>query len=97
MYVSRPADVKRARELDKKATALGRKLVKGLETDDEEDDYDDESDMEFLGIVFSPVKRYLAHIPFSSSGRASVPSLVQMWVSPHSRIQVPIPPCALLL
>ncbi|XP_067402968.1 fer-1-like protein 4 [Emydura macquarii macquarii] len=51
-----PADVKRARELDKKATALGRKLVKGLETDDEEDDYDDESDMEFLGIVFSPVK-----------------------------------------
>uniref|UniRef100_A0A674K2Y2 C2 domain-containing protein n=1 Tax=Terrapene triunguis TaxID=2587831 RepID=A0A674K2Y2_9SAUR len=59
--VSRPADVKRAHELDKKATALGRKLVKGLETDEEEEEYDDESDMEFLGIVFSPVKRYLAH------------------------------------
>uniref|UniRef100_A0A8C4YDY2 C2 domain-containing protein n=1 Tax=Gopherus evgoodei TaxID=1825980 RepID=A0A8C4YDY2_9SAUR len=55
----RPADVKQARELDKKATALGRKLVKGLETDEEEEEYDDESDMEFLGIVFSPVKRYL--------------------------------------
>uniref|UniRef100_A0A8C4YEP4 C2 domain-containing protein n=1 Tax=Gopherus evgoodei TaxID=1825980 RepID=A0A8C4YEP4_9SAUR len=59
--VSRPADVKQARELDKKATALGRKLVKGLETDEEEEEYDDESDMEFLGIVFSPVKRYLVH------------------------------------
>uniref|UniRef100_A0A8C0G969 C2 domain-containing protein n=1 Tax=Chelonoidis abingdonii TaxID=106734 RepID=A0A8C0G969_CHEAB len=57
----RPADVKQAHELDKKATALGRKLVKGLETDEEEEEYDDESDMEFLGIVFSPVKRYLAH------------------------------------
>ncbi|CAM4655023.1 unnamed protein product [Caretta caretta] len=52
------ADVKRAHELDRKATALGRKLVKGLESDEEEEEeeYDDESDMEFLGIVFSPVK-----------------------------------------
>ncbi|XP_075757576.1 fer-1-like protein 4 isoform X2 [Pelodiscus sinensis] len=52
-----PAEVKRARELEKKAAALGRRLVKGLETDEEEEeDYDDEADMEILGIVFSPVR-----------------------------------------
>lgn len=51
-------DVKRAADLDRKAAILGRKLVKGLETDDDEDDYYDVSDMEFSGIVFSPVKRY---------------------------------------
>ncbi|KAH0619024.1 hypothetical protein JD844_018627 [Phrynosoma platyrhinos] len=49
-------EVKRAADLDRKAAALGRKLVKGLETDDDEDDYYDVSDMEFSGIVFSPVK-----------------------------------------
>ncbi|XP_061486315.1 fer-1-like protein 4 [Rhineura floridana] len=51
-----PGDVKRAANLDRKAVVLGRKLVKGLETDDDEDDYYDVSDMEFSGIVFSPVK-----------------------------------------
>nr|XP_056700148.1 fer-1-like protein 4 [Euleptes europaea] len=50
-----PEDVKQAADLDRKAAALGRKLVKGLETDDD-DDYYDVSDMEFSGIVFSPVK-----------------------------------------
>ncbi|KYO40974.1 otoferlin isoform A [Alligator mississippiensis] len=49
-------DVQRTTELDKKARILGRKLVKGLETDDEEEDYYDMSDLEFSGIVFSPVK-----------------------------------------
>uniref|UniRef100_A0A8B9DCQ9 C2 domain-containing protein n=1 Tax=Anser cygnoides TaxID=8845 RepID=A0A8B9DCQ9_ANSCY len=50
-------------EMDKKAAALGRKLAKGLETEEEEEeeeeDFYDVSDMEVLGIVFSPVKRYL--------------------------------------
>ncbi|KAL8179278.1 UNVERIFIED_CONTAM: hypothetical protein K2H54_062417 [Gekko kuhli] len=50
-----PEDVKQAAALDRKAAVLGRKLVKGLETDDD-DDYYDVSDMEFSGIVFSPVK-----------------------------------------
>uniref|UniRef100_A0A8D0DJR1 C2 domain-containing protein n=1 Tax=Salvator merianae TaxID=96440 RepID=A0A8D0DJR1_SALMN len=50
-----PADVKRAADLDRKAAVLGRKLVKGLETDDDEDDYYDVSDMEFSGIVFGPI------------------------------------------
>lgn len=54
----RVADAKRAVDLDRKAAMLGRKLVKGLEMDDEEDDYYDVSDMEFSGIVFSSVKRY---------------------------------------
>lgn len=58
MCVNREDDVKRAADLDRKAAVLGRKLVKGLETDDDEDDYYDVSDMEFSGIVFSPVKRY---------------------------------------
>ncbi|KAM9178029.1 fer-1-like protein 4 [Mergus octosetaceus] len=53
----------RASEMDRKAAALGRKLAKGLETEEEEEeeeeDFFDVSDMEVLGIVFSPVKRYL--------------------------------------
>lgn len=53
--------MQRTTELDKKARILGRKLVKGLETDDEEEDYYDMSDLEFSGIVFSPVKRYLSY------------------------------------
>ncbi|XP_034979498.2 fer-1-like protein 4 [Zootoca vivipara] len=51
-----PDDVKRAADLDRKAAVLGRKLVKGLETDDDDDDCYDVSDMEFSGIVFTPVK-----------------------------------------
>uniref|UniRef100_A0A670IJH9 C2 domain-containing protein n=1 Tax=Podarcis muralis TaxID=64176 RepID=A0A670IJH9_PODMU len=54
-----PDEVKRAADLDRKAAVLGRKLVKGLETDDDEDDYYDVSDMEFSGIVFTPVKRLI--------------------------------------
>lgn len=49
--------------MDRKAAALGRKLAKGLETEEEEEeeeeDFYDVSDMEVSGIVFSPVKRYL--------------------------------------
>lgn len=40
---------------------LGRKLAKGLDTDEEEEeeeDFYDVSEMEVSGIVFSPVKRY---------------------------------------
>lgn len=40
---------------------LGRKLAKGLETEEEEEeeeDFYDVSDVEVSGIVFSPVKRY---------------------------------------
>nr|XP_013816978.1 PREDICTED: fer-1-like protein 4 [Apteryx mantelli mantelli] len=54
------AEGQRASELDRKAAALGRKLVKGLETDEEEEeeeeDFYDVSEMEVSGIVFSPVK-----------------------------------------
>uniref|UniRef100_A0A670XR08 C2 domain-containing protein n=1 Tax=Pseudonaja textilis TaxID=8673 RepID=A0A670XR08_PSETE len=57
-YWNLVADAKRAVDMDRKAAMLGRKLVKGLEMDDEEDDYYDVSDMEFSGIVFSSVKRY---------------------------------------
>ncbi|XP_038015240.1 fer-1-like protein 4 isoform X3 [Motacilla alba alba] len=49
----------RAKELDKKAAALGRKLAKGLETDEEEEeeeDFYDTSEIEASGIIFSPVK-----------------------------------------
>ncbi|XP_032054281.1 fer-1-like protein 4 [Aythya fuligula] len=50
----------RASEMDRKAAALGRKLAKGLETEEEEEeeeeDFYDVSDMEVSGIVFSPVK-----------------------------------------
>ncbi|XP_059683156.1 fer-1-like protein 4 [Gavia stellata] len=50
----------RASELDRRAMALGRKLAKGLETDEEEEeeeeDFYDVSEMEVSGIVFSPVK-----------------------------------------
>ncbi|XP_063260879.1 fer-1-like protein 4 isoform X2 [Prinia subflava] len=49
----------RAKELDKKAGALGRKLAKGLETDEEEEeeeDFYDTSEIEASGIIFSPVK-----------------------------------------
>uniref|UniRef100_U3ICJ1 C2 domain-containing protein n=1 Tax=Anas platyrhynchos platyrhynchos TaxID=8840 RepID=U3ICJ1_ANAPP len=49
-----------ASEMDRKAAALGRKLAKGLETEEEEEeeeeDFYDVSDMEVSGIVFSPVK-----------------------------------------
>ncbi|GAB0197135.1 fer-1-like protein 4 [Grus japonensis] len=50
----------RASELDRRAAALGRKLAKGLETDEEEEkeDFYDVSEVEVSGIVFSPVKRY---------------------------------------
>ncbi|KAM6298716.1 fer-1-like protein 4 [Aegotheles albertisi] len=53
------AEGPRARELDRRAAALGRKLAKGLETDEEEEeeeDFYDVSEMEVSGIVFSPVK-----------------------------------------
>ncbi|XP_075624908.1 fer-1-like protein 4 isoform X2 [Balearica regulorum gibbericeps] len=52
------AEVLRASELDRRAAALGRKLVKGLETDEEEEEEDfyDVSEVEVSGIVFSPVK-----------------------------------------
>nr|XP_009914816.1 PREDICTED: fer-1-like protein 4 isoform X7 [Haliaeetus albicilla] len=52
------AEAPRASELDRRAAALGRKLAKGLETDDEEEEEDfyDVSEMEVSGIVFSPVK-----------------------------------------
>lgn len=59
----RAAKGPRASEMDRKAAALGRKLAKGLETEEEEEeeeeDFYDVSDMEVSGIVFSPVKRYL--------------------------------------
>uniref|UniRef100_A0A8B9QYN6 C2 domain-containing protein n=1 Tax=Anas platyrhynchos TaxID=8839 RepID=A0A8B9QYN6_ANAPL len=59
----RAAKGPRANEMDRKAAALGRKLAKGLETEEEEEeeeeDFYDVSDMEVSGIVFSPVKRYL--------------------------------------
>ncbi|XP_075295033.1 fer-1-like protein 4 isoform X2 [Opisthocomus hoazin] len=54
------AEGPRASELDRRAAALGRKLAKGLETDEEEeeegDDFYDVSETEVSGIVFSPVK-----------------------------------------
>ncbi|XP_009694633.1 PREDICTED: fer-1-like protein 4, partial [Cariama cristata] len=54
------AEGPRARELDRRAAALGRKLAKGLETDEEEEeeeeDFYDVSEMQVSGIVFSPVK-----------------------------------------
>ncbi|XP_010139718.1 PREDICTED: fer-1-like protein 4, partial [Buceros rhinoceros silvestris] len=54
------AEEPRASELDRRAAALGRKLVKGLETDEEEEeeeeDFYDVSELEVSGIVFSPVK-----------------------------------------
>ncbi|KAI1233270.1 hypothetical protein IHE44_0004437 [Lamprotornis superbus] len=53
------AECPRGKELDKKAAALGRKLTKGLETDDEEEeeeDFYDTSEIEASGIIFSPVK-----------------------------------------
>ncbi|CAM9576664.1 unnamed protein product [Bubo scandiacus] len=52
------AEGPRASELDRRAAALGRKLAKGLETDEEEEEEDfyDVSEVEVSGIVFSPVK-----------------------------------------
>ncbi|XP_053937718.1 fer-1-like protein 4 isoform X2 [Cuculus canorus] len=54
------AEGPRASELDRRAAALGRKLVKGLDTDEEEEeeeeDFYDVSEMEVSGVVFSPVK-----------------------------------------
>ncbi|KAM8798098.1 fer-1-like protein 4 [Eudromia elegans] len=59
------AEGQRASELDRKAAALGRRLVKGLETDDEEEeeeeDFYDVSEMEVSGVVFSPVKSRSRH------------------------------------
>ncbi|XP_050838192.1 fer-1-like protein 4 isoform X3 [Serinus canaria] len=49
----------RVKELDKKTAALGRKLAKGLETEEEEEeeeDFYDTYDFEASGIIFSPVK-----------------------------------------
>ncbi|XP_072773289.1 fer-1-like protein 4 [Taeniopygia guttata] len=49
----------RVKELDKKSAALGRKLAKGLETDEEEEeeeDFYDTSETGALGTIFSPVK-----------------------------------------
>ncbi|XP_069727809.1 fer-1-like protein 4 [Phaenicophaeus curvirostris] len=50
----------RASELDRRAAALGRKLAKGLETDEEEEeeeeDFYDVSEMEVSAVIFSPVK-----------------------------------------
>lgn len=63
--VCRAAEGPRARELDRRAAALGRKLAKGLETneeeEEEEEDFYDVSEMEVSGIAFSPVKRYPWH------------------------------------
>lgn len=63
--VCRATEGPRASELDRRAAALGRKLVKGLETDEEEEeeeeDFYDVSEMEVSGIIFSPVKRYPWH------------------------------------
>lgn len=64
--------MKRAADLDRKAAVLGRKLVKGLETDDDEDDYYDVSDMEFSGIVFTPVKRYFSESTLTQKGLSSM-------------------------
>ncbi|XP_074776128.1 fer-1-like protein 4 [Athene noctua] len=52
------AEGPRASELDRRAAALGRKLAKGLETDEEEEEEDfyDVSEVEVSGVVFSPVK-----------------------------------------
>lgn len=59
--VCRAAEGPRGNELDRRAAALGRKLAKGLETDEEEEeeeeDFYDASEMEISGIVFSPVRR----------------------------------------
>ncbi|KAK2528996.1 fer-1-like protein 4 [Columba livia] len=56
----RAVEEPRARDLDRRAAALGRKLAKGLDTDEEEEeeeeDFYDVSEMEVSGIVFSPVK-----------------------------------------
>ncbi|XP_032560875.1 fer-1-like protein 4 [Chiroxiphia lanceolata] len=53
------AEGPRVSELDRKAAALGRKLAKGLEADEEEEEEEDlydESEIEVSGIIFSPVK-----------------------------------------
>ncbi|XP_071615826.1 fer-1-like protein 4 [Heliangelus exortis] len=46
------------RELERRAAVLGRRLVRGLETEEEEEEEDfyDVSEMEVSGIVLSPVK-----------------------------------------
>ncbi|XP_071311537.1 fer-1-like protein 4 [Agelaius tricolor] len=73
----------RAKELDKKAASLGRKLAKGLETDEEEEeeeDFYDTSEIEASGIIFSPVKsrsrlcsaRDLFAIPTSQSFQVGI-------------------------
>uniref|UniRef100_A0A8C3Y454 C2 domain-containing protein n=1 Tax=Catharus ustulatus TaxID=91951 RepID=A0A8C3Y454_CATUS len=65
----RTAEGPRGKELDKKAAVLGRKLAKGLETDEEEEeeeDFYDTSEIEASGIIFSPVKRYPWHALLSS-------------------------------
>ncbi|XP_054254903.1 fer-1-like protein 4 [Indicator indicator] len=59
------AEGPRVSELDRRAAALGRKLAKGLETDEEEEeeeeDFYDVSEMEVSGIIFSPVKSRSRH------------------------------------
>uniref|UniRef100_A0A8C5TYN9 C2 domain-containing protein n=1 Tax=Malurus cyaneus samueli TaxID=2593467 RepID=A0A8C5TYN9_9PASS len=58
----------RAKELDQKAATLGRKLAKGLETDEEEEeeeDFYDASEIEASGIILSPVKRRVLILRFS--------------------------------
>ncbi|XP_008945990.1 PREDICTED: fer-1-like protein 4, partial [Merops nubicus] len=54
------AEGPRVSELDRRAATLGRKLAKGLETDEEEEeeeeDFYDVSEVEVSGVVFSPVK-----------------------------------------
>uniref|UniRef100_A0A8D0FCE0 C2 domain-containing protein n=1 Tax=Strix occidentalis caurina TaxID=311401 RepID=A0A8D0FCE0_STROC len=54
----RAAEGPRASELDRRSAALGRKLAKGLETDEEEEEEDfyDVSEVEVSGIVFSPLE-----------------------------------------
>uniref|UniRef100_A0A8C5IR11 C2 domain-containing protein n=1 Tax=Junco hyemalis TaxID=40217 RepID=A0A8C5IR11_JUNHY len=71
------------KELDKKAAALGRKLAKGLETDEEEEeeeDFYDTSEIEASGIIFSPVKRYPQHGLFICPCLG--PGVEKCWFSP---------------
>ncbi|KAJ7414853.1 Fer-1-like protein 4 [Pitangus sulphuratus] len=51
------AEGPRGSDLDRKAAALGRKLAKGLDTDEEEEEEEDLYDeSEVSGIIFSPVR-----------------------------------------
>uniref|UniRef100_A0A8C8AJK5 C2 domain-containing protein n=1 Tax=Otus sunia TaxID=257818 RepID=A0A8C8AJK5_9STRI len=83
----RAAEGPRASELDRRAAALGRKLAKGLETDEEEEEEDfyDVSEVEVSGIVFSPVKRYpwlaLLSCPFLVLTQRSSPTFSQVGIN----------------